>query len=148
MESTPSTTVARPRRRLTWRLSPRGRSRRSGLDFEQSAEAAVELGREAILNRAPATLEARASGLALIDPGSRPSAFQQLQLAHGNAHVQRIVRSLDQRRAPEHPAPSTGLGTIAQRAGPADVMVGFNPMDIVHKLVIAIDASQIKWPDR
>lgn len=42
---------------------------------------------------------------------------------------------------PNSAAPPAGTG--AATAGPADVNVGFNPMDITHKLLIAIDQKQI-----
>jgi hypothetical protein len=42
-----------------------------------------------------------------------------------------------------------GVGQPAMEvppALPADVNIGFNPMDIVHRLLIAIDQSQVKFP--
>ncbi len=57
------------------------------------------------------------------------------------------TRTLDAAPAPSRAAPPlTAPPVPAQQPvakGPADVNVGFNAMDIVHKLIIAIDSSEV-----
>lgn len=145
MESTRSTTPTVSRRSTSRRPMPRGRSRR-GQDSGQLDDSSTEFAQDEILSLPAASIDDRASALSLVNASSRPNAWQQLHGAHGNRHVQRIVDSLKLRRAGNPVARQSG-GEVAQRATPADVNIGFNPMDIVHKLVIAIDSAQVKFPE-
>ncbi len=74
------------------------------------------------------------------EPILSPAGLKDLQRTRGNACVQRLIVALRVQREAGLPAAPPAP------AGPADVTIGFNPMDITHKLLIAIDQSQVKSP--
>src|SRR5439155_23337657 len=61
---------------------------------EEQGEPQAVLAREEILQRTPPGAEAQATALGRADGGTRLRAVQQLQAAHSNAYVQRVVGAL------------------------------------------------------
>ena len=97
---------------------------------------------ERAAGRTPDVLEAEAALLApRVAQGLavRPSPAAQLAVAAQSATLAPPAA------APAAPVAATGSPLQAQ--APADVNVGFNPMDITHRLLRAIDQSQIKFPE-
>ena len=77
-------------------------------------------------------LSVRSSLAPTIAPAAQPATMEPPSLTTLNASVS-APPTAAQPQVPQQ----------QQSATPADVNIGFNAMDIVHKLVIAIDASQV-----